>query len=101
MIPVGHAGDMEERNLLAELLSREAHALDRFLTARSHLGAWDKVAFFQSRGFRLTVDELEAVSKNIEVLLAPLRRADAEDVPADALPVRILAFGFPLPLEEK
>ncbi|HEY7416838.1 MAG TPA: helix-turn-helix domain-containing protein [Ktedonobacteraceae bacterium] len=100
-IPADNADDMEERNLLAELLSREAHALDRFLAARSRLGEWDEAAFFQSRGFRLTVDELEAVSKGIEDLLAPLRRADAENVPADALPVRILAFGFPLPLEEK
>lgn len=101
MIPGGEASDREERTLLAELLSREAHALDRFLAARSHLGEWDEVAFFQSRGFRLTVKELEAVRKGIEDMLAPLRRADAEDVPADALPVRILAFGFPLPLEEK
>lgn len=101
MIPVGETSDREERTLLAELLSREAYALDRFLTARSHLGEWDKVAFFQSRGYRLTVSELDAVRKSIEDVLAPLRRADAEDVPADALPVRILAFGFPLPLEEK
>ena len=101
MIPVGETSDREERTLLAELLSREAHALDRFLAARSHLGEWDEVAFFQSRGFRLTVRELDAVCKGIEDLLAPLRRADAEDAPADALPVHILAFGFPLPLEEK
>ena len=101
MIPVGETSDREERTLLAELLSREAHALDRFLTARSQLDEWDNVAFFQSRGFRLTVSELDAVRKGIEDVLAPLRRADAEDIPADALPVRILAFGFPLPLEEK
>ncbi len=101
MIPEGHASDMEGRHLLAELLSREAHALDRFLAARSHLSEWDRAAFFQSRGLRLTADELETVRKGIEDLLAPLRRADAEDVPADALPVRILAFGFPFPLEEK
>ena len=101
MIPVGKASDMPERTLLAELLSREAHALDRFLAARSRLDEWDEVAFFQSRGFRLTVDELETVRKGIEEVLAPLRSADAEDVPADALPVHILTFGFPLSLEEK
>lgn len=100
MIPGGSASDGEGRTLLAELLSREAHALDRFLATRSHLGKWDEVAFFQSRGFRLTVGELDAVRKGIEEVLAPLRRADALDAPADALPVRILAFGFPLPLEE-
>lgn len=101
MLPVGETSDREERTLLAELLSREAHALDRFLSARSHLGEWDEVAFFQSRGFRLTVNELDAVRKGIEDVLAPLRRAEASDAPADALPVRILAFGFPLPLEEQ
>lgn len=101
MIQVGEASNREGRTLLAELLSREAYALDRFLAARAHPGEWDEVAFFQSRGFRLTVGELEAVRKGIEDVLAPLRRADAEDGPADALPVRILAFGFPLPLEEK
>jgi DNA-binding transcriptional ArsR family regulator len=101
MISAGLASDMQERNLLAELLSREAHALDRFLAARSHLGEWDEAAFFLSRGFRLTANELEAVRKGIEDVLAPLRRVEALDVPAEALPVRILAFGFPLPLEEK
>jgi hypothetical protein len=29
-----------------------------------------------------------------------LRRADADAAPADTLPVRILAFGFPIPLED-
>lgn len=101
IIPVDLASNMQERNLLVELLNREAHALNRFLAARSQLGEWDEVAFFQSRGFRLTVDELEAVRKGIEEVLAPLRRADAEDAPADALPVRILSIGFPLPSEEK
>lgn len=101
MIPENQESSLEGRQLLAELLSREAHSLDRFLAARSRLGEWDKGSFFQSRGFRLTIDELEAVRKGIEEVLAPLRRADDEDAPANALPVRILAFGFPLPLEEK
>ena len=99
-LPEGQAADTQERGLLAELLSREAHALDRFLTARSRLGEWDKAAFFQSRALRLTVAELETVRRGIEDVLEPLRRADAEDAPEDALPVRILTFGFPLPLEE-
>lgn len=100
-IPESQAGDMQERQLLAELLSREAHALDRYLVARSQLGEWDKVAFFQSRALRLTVDELDALRRGIEALLEPLRRADAGDAPADTLPVRVLTFGFPVPLEEK
>jgi DNA-binding transcriptional ArsR family regulator len=96
LIPEG----LEGRNLLAELLSRDAHALDRFLARRSRLDEWDQTAFFQSCALRLTVAELDAVRSGIESLLSPLRRADAKDVPADALPVRILAFGFPLPSEE-
>ena len=98
-VPQG-GDDTSDRNLLAELLSREAHALDRFLTERPRVAEWDDAAFFQSRAFRLTVAELERLRAGIEELLAPLRRGDAEDSPADALPVRVLAFGFPLPLEE-
>ena len=33
-------------------------------------------------------------------LLDRFRRAEAEDPPADARPVRLLAFGYPIPLEE-
>jgi DNA-binding transcriptional ArsR family regulator len=88
------------RTLLAELLSREAHALDRYLAAPARPAEWDDAAFFQSRALRLTAAELEALRDGIEALLAPLRRADAADPPADTTPVRILAFGFPLPLEE-
>jgi len=98
-VPQG-GNDTSDRNLLAELLSREAHALDRFLTERPRIPEWDDAAFFRSRALRLTVAELEELRRGIEVLLAPLRRGDAEDSPADALPVRVLAFGFPLPLEE-
>src|SRR5438067_286341 len=37
VLPAGPDGDMVGRRLLAELLSREAHALDRFLAERSRL----------------------------------------------------------------
>jgi hypothetical protein len=99
-VTLPHGGeDSSTRDLLAELLSREAHALDSFL-ARSRLPEWDEAAFFQSQGFRLTVAEFDELRRGIESLLAPLRRADDEDAPADALPVRVLAFGFPLNMED-
>ena len=88
------------RSLVAELLSREAHALDRFLAQRVDLPEWDDASFFQSAALRLTADELDELRRGIEMLLAPLRRADASDAPAHALPVRVLTFGFPQPLEE-
>jgi DNA-binding transcriptional ArsR family regulator len=99
VVPQG--GDpVGSRTLLAELLSREAHALDRYLSAPVRSAEWDDAAFFQSRALRLTAAELAAVREGIEALLAPLRRADAENPPAETSPVRVLTFGFPLPLEE-
>jgi DNA-binding transcriptional ArsR family regulator len=94
----GDGDDM--RRLVAELLSREAHAVDRFLVARSRMPEWDAASFFQSRALRLTAAELDELRVAIERLLAPYRRADAENPPADALPVRVSAFGYPIPLEE-
>ena len=94
----GDPGD--SRTLLAELLSREAHALDRYLAAPTRAPEWDDAAFFQSRALRLTPAELHALRDGIEALLAPLRRADASNPPAGTSPVRVLAFGFPLPLED-
>jgi len=91
------AGDSE---LLAALLTREAHALDRFLARRSRLAEWDDAAFFQSQAFRLTAHELAELRAEVETVLAARRRADDEDAPGDALPVRILAFGFPVVAEE-
>ena len=97
---VSPGGDpADSRTLLAELLSREAHALDRYLST-PRPPEWDDAAFFQSRALRLTAAELEALRDDIEALLAPLRRADAENPPAETSPVRVLTFGFPLPLEE-
>lgn len=92
-------GDASQRTLLAELLSREAHALDRFLAERTSHGEWDDAAFFQSRALRLTVLELQRLRRDIERLLLGLRSADAEDPPADARPVRVLAFGFAFYME--
>jgi DNA-binding transcriptional ArsR family regulator len=87
------------RELLAGLLSREAHALDSFLSQRSSAPDWDDASFFQSRAFRLTPGELRELQQGIESLLAPLRCAEASDAPEDARPVRVLAFGFPQLME--
>ena len=87
--------DAGAADLLAGLLSRDAHALDRFLANRSRVAEWDDAAFFQSQAFRLTAVELDELRRNIESLLAPLRRADHDAPPEDTLPVRVLAFGFP------
>jgi hypothetical protein len=94
----GHGADM--RRLVAELLSREAHAVDRFLAERPRMADWDQAAFFQSRALRLTAAELDELRVEIERVLARYRLADADDPPADALPVRVMAFGYPVPLEE-
>lgn len=87
------------RTLLAELLSREAHALDRFLAGPPRSAEWDAAAFFQSRALRLTAAELTELRTGIEEVTARFRPADAGGAPEGASPVRVLAFGFPLPLE--
>lgn len=88
------------RQLLPELLSREAYALDRFLAQREVLPEWDAGSFFTSLALRLTAAELAELRDGVEELLGRFRRAEVEDPPADARPVRLLAFGYPLPLEE-
>jgi DNA-binding transcriptional ArsR family regulator len=98
---VARDGGDDMRLLVAELLSREAHAVDRFLAERSRMAEWDDASFFQSRALRLTVVELEQLRVAIERLLAPYRQADADAPPSGALPVRVMAFGYPLPQEEK
>jgi len=89
-----------DRELLAELLSREALALDLFLANRSDSPEWDDASFIQAQAFRLTPNELSELQRGIEALLAPLRRADADDGPSDARPVRFVAFGFPQIMED-
>ena len=93
-VHVGH-GETANRRLLAEVLSREAHALDRYLADPRPDPQWDQAAFFRSVAVRLTVAELDQLGRSIEALIAPLRRANADAAPAGALPVRLLAFGFP------
>ena len=97
MLDPGGAGG---RELLAELLSLEAHGLDRFLAEREVPPDWDAASFFATRALRLTAAELAELRDGVLELLARFRRAEADDPPADAKPVRLLAFGYPLPLEE-
>lgn len=88
------------RALLPELLSREAHALDRFLAQRELSTEWDAASFFTTLALRLTAAELVELRDGLQELLGRFRRAEVDDPPADARPVRLLAFGYPLPLEE-
>src|SRR5512132_2145690 len=84
-VTVAH-GERADRRLLAEVLSREAHALDRYLADRRPDPQWDQAAFCRSAALRLTVVELGQLARSIQALIAPLRPADADDVPAGALP---------------
>jgi DNA-binding transcriptional ArsR family regulator len=90
------SGGAGGRELLPEILSREAHALDRFLARREVLPEWDAGSFFASLALRLTAAELAELREGVEELLGRFRRAETEDPPADARPVRLLAFGYPL-----
>jgi DNA-binding transcriptional ArsR family regulator len=96
----GDAGP-SERELLGEILSSEAHALDRFLAGHPRGPEWDDAAFFMSLALRLTAGELAGLRRRLEELCAPLRRADAEDAPPGARHVRMLAFAYPPVLEEE
>jgi DNA-binding transcriptional ArsR family regulator len=87
------------RELLVQMLSLEAHGLERFL-AQGEPPDWDAASFFQTRAFRLTPDELAELRDGIAELLGRFRRAEADDAPTDARPVRLLAFGYPVALEE-
>ncbi|HVA73811.1 MAG TPA: helix-turn-helix domain-containing protein [Acidimicrobiales bacterium] len=95
-VPAGADDETGGRAVAAALLTHEAQALDRFLSEQPRSDDWDDAAFLQSRSLCLTSKELDALRCAIESLLAPLRRADAEDAPVDALPVRVFAFGFPV-----
>jgi DNA-binding transcriptional ArsR family regulator len=96
---VDNADSSNVRALLGELLSREAYALDRYLSVTARDPAWDEAAFFQTRALRLTAGELEELSGVLHATFARFRSAACDDVPPEALPVRVLAFGFPQPRE--
>jgi DNA-binding transcriptional ArsR family regulator len=98
--PTGDPGDPGERSLLAEILGREAYALDRYLAVREGHPRWDELAFFRTAALRLTLAEFEQLRDAFMALIEPMRRADAEDAPEHATPIRILLFGFPQFLEE-
>jgi DNA-binding transcriptional ArsR family regulator len=91
----GNTDSPNVRTLLGELLSRESYALDRYLSASARDPAWDDAAFFQTKALMLTASELKELSEVLDEALAGFSAAARDDVPADALPVRFLAFGFP------
>jgi DNA-binding transcriptional ArsR family regulator len=88
------------RTLVGELLSREAYALDRYLSASGRNPAWDDAAFFQTKALMLTANELKELSEVLDEALAGFNAAARDEVPPEALPVRFLAFGFPQPADE-
>jgi DNA-binding transcriptional ArsR family regulator len=85
------------RLLAAEMLAREARALDAFLAARDVSADWDRAAFFSTKALRLTPAQLEELQRALDALLAPLPRVEAGDPPPGARVVRFLATGFPGP----
>jgi DNA-binding transcriptional ArsR family regulator len=96
----GNTHSSSARTLLGELLSREAYALHRYLHADARDAAWDDAAFFQTKALMLTAGELKELSTAVDTTLARFDRTAQDDLPGEALPVRVLAFGFPQPIEE-
>jgi DNA-binding transcriptional ArsR family regulator len=94
------SGEAVGRQLLAELFSREGYALDRFLARREPLPEWEDNSFFTTLALRLTAGELAELRDGLLEVLSRFRRADVADVPPDARPVRVLAFGYPAPPED-
>lgn len=94
------SGGAGGRDLLPELFSREAYALDRYLARRELLPEWDANSFFTTLALRLTAAELAELRDGLAELLGRFRRAEVDDPPADARPVRLLAFGYPVVPEE-
>lgn len=97
---VGGADDPQGRRLLADVLAREAHALDRFLVRGAEDTRWDEAAFLRAKALRLTAPELEELRHGIDALLTSLRTADAPEAPKDARTVRVLTLAYPFPPED-
>jgi DNA-binding transcriptional ArsR family regulator len=95
----GNVDRASARTLLGELLSREAYALDRYLSTTVRDPEWDDAAFFQTKALRLTTAELKELSRMFDAALERFHSAARDDVTVEALPVRVLAFGFPQPGE--
>lgn len=90
----------ETRKLLTELLARQAYALDRYLASGHRDRDWDDAAFCQSAPLRLTAPELAALRDRINQAISAFRRSGGdENAPPDAVPVSLLAVGFPLARE--
>jgi hypothetical protein len=84
-----------------ELIGREALALERFLADREKVVEWEGSAFLRSRALRLSPAALMKLERGIAELIDSLPTADTADAPADAVPVRFLALGFPQVKEDE
>jgi DNA-binding transcriptional ArsR family regulator len=91
----GRGGRSGEAALAAELLSREAHALDRYLARRADHPAWQGASFVARQAALLTPSELTALARRLAEVFDELPTADRPDPPAKARPVSLLALGFP------
>jgi hypothetical protein len=96
-IPIEPAGQAAARDLAKVMLLREADMPRRWVeTDEPKLTVdWARAAGMFNARVRLTADELRAAQEELEGVLAPYTsRAEA---PADAAPVRILAYFLPEP----
>lgn len=95
----GNTDSGSVQTVLGELLSREAYALHRYLSSGNRDAAWDEAAFFQTKAVVLTATELKELRAALDATLAHSIRTEQDNPPHGARPVRILAFGFPQPIE--
>lgn len=101
VILVGGADDPTGRQLVADLLARETHAVDRFLARGAEGAQWDDAAFVRVKALLLTATELEELRRGLDALLSSLRTANSTDAPEDARPVRFLTLAYPFLLEDE
>jgi DNA-binding transcriptional ArsR family regulator len=88
---------------LAMLLVERSAAQQRewFRTRHSYATGWQDSAFLTNTLLYLTAEELAKVSEEIvEIFSRHTERFDPDKRPDGALPVRMTAFGHPLPLSE-
>lgn len=56
---------------------------------------WQRASFFASRGFFLSSSELSRVVQVLLETLSPFESRSRDDKPEDAVPVRLMLYGFP------
>lgn len=101
VILAGGAGDPTGRQVVADLLASEAHAVDRFLARGAENTEWENAAFVRAKALRVTATELEELRRGLDALLSSLHAADTSDAPEDARTVRFLTLAYPFRIEEE